>query len=45
MAKMEMDDAFAIRGRVLVALLAWTAVSLFAIVDVARRMFGWTVQS
>lgn len=42
-AKMAMDDAFAIRGRVLVALLAWTALSLVAIVYVAKRMFGWAL--
>lgn len=41
MAKLEFNDAFDMRGRVLVALLAWCLLVGCAIVYAVRRMYTW----
>ena len=40
-AKLELNDAFEMRGRVLVALLAWTLVGGILLYAATRRAFGW----
>ena len=40
-AKMEMSDAFEMRGRVIAALLAWGCLGVFGIVYATRRLYGW----
>ena len=38
---MEVNDAFEMRGRVILALLAWSLLGLFGITYAAKRMYGW----
>lgn len=39
--KLEVNDAFEMRGRVFVALLAWTIVGAFGLVFATKRLYGW----
>ena len=39
--KMEISDAFEMRGRVFVALLAWTIMGVFGLSFAAKRLLGW----
>lgn len=39
--KMEISDAFEMRGRVFVALLAWAAVGVFGLTFVVKRLYRW----
>ena len=41
MAKMELSDAFEMRGRVIAALLVWTLVCAGGLTYAGRRMYGW----
>lgn len=40
-AKLEIEDAFKMRGRVLVALIAWTFFGLVAFVYALGRLYSW----
>lgn len=40
-AKLEMSDAFEMRGRVLVALLAWILVGGYFLYSATRHAYGW----
>lgn len=41
MVKMEFNDAFEMRKRVIVALVAWMLLGLMIILYAARRMYAW----
>ena len=41
MAKLEIGDAFAMRGRVAVALIAYTILGMWAFVYAVRRAYIW----
>lgn len=41
LTEMEVSDAFEMKGTVLVALLAWTAVAAFGMTFAAKRLYGW----
>lgn len=41
LAKMEFGDAFEMRGRVMIALIAWMIVGILTITYAARRMYAW----
>lgn len=43
-AKAQMSNVFDMRGRVIVALVAWTLVGFLAVAYVVRRMYHWAVQ-
>jgi hypothetical protein len=40
-AKLQLNDVFAVRGRVLVALALWTAVGLLVTAYAIRQMYFW----
>lgn len=44
MAKMEINDAFEMRRRVLFAFVAWALLGLFALTYATRHMYGWISQ-
>ena len=44
-AKMEITDAFEMRGRVIAALLTWSILGVLALAYAGRRMYGWMVGS
>jgi len=41
LAKLEIGDAWEMRGRVLVALIAWTVLGGLAVFYAARRVYSW----
>jgi len=41
MAKLELSDALEMRGRVLVALLAWLVLGIFGFVYAVHRLYRW----
>jgi len=41
MARLEFNDAFEMRGRVLILLLTWVFLGFCAIVYATRRLFAW----
>lgn len=41
MTKLEINDAFEMRGRVIVALLAWSLLGVLSIVYVVRHVYLW----
>jgi len=41
MAKLDLSDALEMRGRVLVALVAWLVLGLFGFMYAVHRLYGW----
>ena len=41
--KMEVNDAVDIRGRVLAAIVLWSAVLIFVLYFATKRLYGWIV--
>ncbi|RMX75274.1 hypothetical protein D0869_11784 [Hortaea werneckii] len=41
MAKMELSDAFEMRGRVLLAIIAWMLLVLFGVAYSMKRVYAW----
>ena len=43
MAKLQIGDAFEMRGRVLLALIAWSVLGILAVSYATRRAYSWVV--